>query len=634
MTKDSPATPCNSTLRADLACGLAFLVLGLLSLSWFQGAQFISVGDFAFPLDGGRFAANTRFIWDSDIGVGHLDARQLSFLWHYSLLAGWFDALGLGQAAYERFLFWIWFSFSGLSAYILARRVGSGPTGAMAGGLFYMMSFYALSIAWHLASGLLLPAYAYFPLIMALFMRACDTGFTPEAVAGLLLAWAALGFHMYANPALLVVHWTPPSLYLLYRMARPNGTGRLRLLFGFACTLLLFVLLNAYYLVPVVMGLRGELTRSSHAQLGFISEWQTLRLNSAPLTEQWATRGAWDVLGEYRDTPFHHWGQALSGALPTLFGFLLTALAVAALFRRGRSRAFWGLLLVLGFYLSKGVLPPLGELLGGVYTTIPPLMSAFRGTVQKWGMLAPLAMAPLLALALDGFLKGGKHDTPGMWRKTTLGLLAAAFIALYAWPFLSGTHIFPGSRQFPGARFTVPEDYQALSAIDRTVLRTSRLLSLPLTRNGNVTYTWQDRDGKPNGYTGGDFIRWHVDRPAVFLALTDVERGLVDELRSSPMTRQDLAVRLLGLENVGLVLVHKDWFWDFWKGHPWQFGMDTDTLDSFIARTGLEGPILLTDNLELYQVPEAAFLPRLYSPSQVILTRRLELSHDDAILQD
>ena len=271
---------------------LIYFAFGFLAITWFNGHQYISIGDFAFPMDGGLFSSNIRHVWDSDIGIGRMDTRQLAFLLPYSLLAGGFHALGLGMDVFERVLFYVWFAGSGISAHLLCRQCGASRQGAFAGGFFYMTSFYALSIAWHLASGLILPAYAFFPLILALFMWVFDSGFRPVDTALLLVVWFLVcGSYMYANPAFLVVHWLPLGLYAVFGAWGRDRAFVIRRGLGFLATMSLFLLVNAHFIVPFVADIGGQVAQSGHQQYGFISEIKTLLLNSAPLQEQLAGRG-------------------------------------------------------------------------------------------------------------------------------------------------------------------------------------------------------------------------------------------------------------------------------------------------------------------------------------------------------
>ena len=201
---------------------MILLAVSLFAIVWFWGSDFISVGDFTFPLSGKQFFENTMYLWDSDIGTGTSAARQVAFIMPYSILSWFFEVVGLNQQALERVFFYFWFSLSGVSAYYLCRFLKICPLGALGAALFYMTNFYAMSIIWHLASGLLIPAYAAFPLIAHLFIRLCRRGFKFKDACLLLVVWFLLGSYMYANPALVVVHFLPLFFFFLFSLNRQN----------------------------------------------------------------------------------------------------------------------------------------------------------------------------------------------------------------------------------------------------------------------------------------------------------------------------------------------------------------------------------------------------------------------------
>ena len=329
------------------------------------------------------------------------------------------------------------------------------------------------------------------------------------------------------------------------------------------------------------------------------------------------------MLGEYRGTPFHDWGESFSGSLNIAFGYLIIGLAAVPLFRkdsRKESRYFW-ILLVAGFFLSKGLLPPFGFVLEYVYKLVPALLGAFRGTVQKWGMLIPLAVAPLLALSVDR-IRPAAGEAGTRLRHALLVLLGLGYVFLCALPFITGEVIASGGPLLPGARFDVPDDYLRLRAAQSRSRQSGRTLSLPLTRNGNVAYVWSQENGSVSSYTGGDFIRWFTDHPVLFLTRTEVEHGIEEVLRSRPGGVQARPEVLLGMENISHVLMHKDWSWSFWEGHPWQYGLDKDALNDFMHRLGAGEPVFEGEHLALYRVPGTAFMPRVYAPREIVVDMR------------
>ena len=598
---------------------LVILTVSLLALTWFNGYDFISVGDFAFSLSGKQFLNNTIYFWDPDIGTGYSAPRQMAFIMPYSLLSGLFELIGMNQQILERVLFYFWFSLSGISAYYLCSYVirksdKVGSFCALSGGLFYMMNFYSMSVIWHLASGLLVPAYSAFPLILLFFIKTSDKSFRLKNICLFLLVWFFLGSYMYANPALLAVHILPLIVYVLFSINRGNVR---RTCFAIVSLSLVFVCLNAFWILPVAMDFLNTYKGSVHNGLtGFISDKDTFLLNSAKLIKLLGLRGEWDILGEYRNTPYHSWGKTYSLPFFVLLGYIITLISISSLLKKGvfRIYLYLALLFLVGLFVVKGPNGPLGSFTLWFYENIPFIMTAFRANIQKFGMVIILALTPLFSAGLFFLYKYCERKLSKAYLQIGVVVFFVLFFGINVYPFWTHEVIFHGSKEFPGAQFTVPDYYRRLNLWSKGINRKDRILSLPITKNSNAAYFWKYNTGeKYNGYTGGDFIRWFVDRPVIYTAKTPIERFLVSSIEENGRSYKNLNYyNLLSKENVRYVMVHNDWYWDFFRDHPWQFKFTGHKISDFLRVLNLSKPAWKFGKLDVYKISDDNYLPKIY----------------------
>jgi hypothetical protein len=595
---------------------LILLAVSCLPLTWFNGYGFISGGDFAFPLSGKQFLENTLYVWDSDIGTGTPALRQIAFLMPFSLLSWLFEVIGLNQQILERVLFYLWFSLSGISTYFLCRYLKITPLGSLGAGLFYMMNFYSMSVIWHIGgAGMIQPAYSAFPLILHLYMRMLSEGIRAKDLCLLLLGWFMLGSYMYANPAFLIVHSMPLFFYTVFHFigSSKEKRGKMSLLLVFF--VILFVCLNAFWIFPLVSDLKGEAKSTLHTSQGFISELETLKLNSARFFDLLGTRGVWDVLGEYRGVYYHSWGQTFSKPLFIILGYIITIFAFIPFLKKDISKVFlfFATLYMFTLFIIKGPNNPFGNLNMWIYENLPFINIAFRANIQKWGMCMFVAIAPLLGYSISLICRYSEEKFP---KGIVYGGIVSFFIIFFAinvYPFWTDELVRVGNKNFPGAKVTIPDFYYQMKKWDEKDKENNRILSMPVTRNGSVTYQWKGL----NGFSGGDFIRWFVDRPVIFINRNSIDNAIVDGIAYTDGNQATDYFKLMGMENIRYILLHNDWDWDFWKGHPWQFGFDTQKLIKFLRTLGLNEPYIKFGDLDVYKIPEEKFMHKIYADKTI-----------------
>ncbi len=594
------------------------LFLSLLSITWFRGNFIINAGDFGFPFSRIQFFRNTLYFWDDSISLGYLAPGQLAFLVPYTIYAALTEHIGLSLLFFEKSLFYLWFALSGLAMYYLCSALEFKRLAKLAASLFYMMNPYVLQIPWHLASGMLMPAYLMSPLILGLFVRSLNSPKGLRYIFILAVIWFAIGTYGYVNPALAVVHWFIVFSYLLYYCLINNKERGLvrRAVRLTSILVILWLFLNLFWIIPYGSVVFEQRKAVSDPSLGFISSLETFKLNSAKLVGALRLGGLWSLHGEWiRGVPYYRWAKFYLTWPFILISFLIPFFSFLPLLKNSECRKsecmYLSILTVVGLFLVKGTQSPLGNVNIWLYRHIPLLGTAFKANIQKWGLMLTLAMAPLLGLGIScavDFLSDRFGKT--ISSISTVCIFILLFVVL-VFPFWTGDVIFAGEGIVPSARIKVPEYYSQFKEWTSQNENNERIFSLPLSKSSNTIYRWED-----TGYAGGDIIRFFSTKPIIY-ANTGMgyEIPLLLSKQIEKRSGQVSAGRLFGLLNVKYILLHRDINWRLIRNHPWWFKHNPGNLDAFLNS---QDGIKLDRNfgkLDLYKISDEFFLPHIYSSS-------------------
>ncbi len=599
------------------------LFLGLLSLTWFRGNFIIATGDFGFPLSRIQFFHNTLYFWDHTISLGYPAPGQLAFLMPYTLYAALTEHIGLSLLFFEKSLFYLWFALSGLAMYYLCSILGFKRIAKLAASFFYMMNPYVLQIPWHLASGMLMPAYVISPLILGLFIKSLNSAKGLKYIFILAIVWFVMGTYGYANPALAIVHWFIIFSYLLYYCLINNKERRLikQAVYLTSILIILWLSLNLFWIIPYGSIIFEEQRAVSDPSLGFISNLETFKLNSGKLLGALRLGGLWSLHGEWEGVPYYRWAKFYLTRPFILISFLIPFFSFLPLLKRSEYKRtgciYFSILAIVGLFLVKGAKPPLANVNIWFYQHIPLLGTAFKANIQKWGLMLTLALTPLLGLGISSTV-----DFLSKRFSRSLSFLSAAciFMLLFlvlVFPFWTGDVIFAGGGIIPSARIKIPEYYYRFKEWTGQGKDSERIFSLPLSKSYNTIYLWED-----TGYSGGDIIRFFSAKPVIY---TNTGRGyeipllLSKQIEEKPT--QVRAKRLFGLLNVKYILLHRDINWALIKHHPWWFRHNLGNLTAFLnSQEGIKRDRNF-GKLNLYKLDDEYFLPRIYSATSPVFIK-------------
>jgi len=589
------------------------LAISLISIAWFRGDNLINIGDFCFPMARKIYLNISMFLWDHSISMGYPAAGQLGAIFPYSLLGYLTEVLGFSLVFFEKTMFFLWFSVSGLGMYAFCAESGLSRPARIFAALFYMMNPYALLVPWHLASGLLIAGYSMTPLLMFLLARMLRSGkFSDWGV--MFLVWFALGTYSYMNQAVAVVHLLLLGGYACFRVlisARTGGNFRRQLLLSGLLFMAWFAA-SAYWLMPFLQGIASQSIAASNSSMGFASNLDTFRLNSAPLAESIRLHGLWSMYGFWRPwTPYYAWAAAYKAPLLVLLSFLPTFfIVVGFLLSEKRHQAFLlfsALLLLVTLFMMKGIYPPLSSVNLWLNDHLPFFGTAFRAGYQKWGLISSFAFCCLAGYGLGTILEVvHSRDAKLSWGAGVIsGIL---LFVVYMFPFWNGQVIFSGGGIIPDARMKLPAGYQDLYGWTKGQPGEFRIFSLPLSRNSNTIYKWGD-----GGYSGADFIRFFSDKPVIYANYGfyyDLPLYIGEKIEKREYKG---LLPLLALMNVRYLLVHTDINWTAIKELNWWVTKDKAAVAGYsLTERALNlkrdfGPF------KIYRLPEKFDSPQLYA---------------------
>jgi len=366
-------------------------------------------------LDPGRFLGRVTDLWDPHVGAGTVPHQNLGFLFP---TAPWFwvmERVGVPDWVAQRLWLGTLSLLAALGARWLFRQLGTGPAGAMAGALVYLLTPYQLAFTARM-SVLLLP-WAALPWLVGCTMRATRTrDWRAPALLGVVLVLAG-----GINASSLVFVALGPLVWVVLEAARGRTHAR-RAVAAAARLALVGAGVSLWWAVGVrIQGTHGlpvlQLTEGAHTVADLSTPADLLR-----------GMGNWFFYG--RDRTGYSLDQAADydGASDLVvalsYGVPLAGLA-AAFVLRWAHRAYFALLVVVGTVVGVGAWPyddptPFGSL-WKTFTSETSVGLALRNTPRA---------APLVVLGFAGLLAGvvGSVAMP-QWRRLGAGAVATLALA-------------------------------------------------------------------------------------------------------------------------------------------------------------------------------------------------------------
>jgi len=599
----------NSTV-VDL---LIILLLGCLSLTWFRGDNFITGGDFDFPLNLSKYLKIILSLWEESSSFGYPAYRQLTGLFPFGILGGIFHLLGLSALSYEKFLFYLWFAGGGTSMYFLCSVLKMSRLGKLMASLFYMLNPFSMMVIWRISQGSFQMPYAFSPLCLGFYLKGLKEKRGLSYIVTVLIAWGLLTTTAYANPRSFIVHWSLIFIFFLslFFSEKQNRAFVVRYSAIFVGLWLAF---NAYWLLPQAWSVKESFTAAHLPTV--MSDIDSFKLNSAKIVEAIRLFGLWSLHSGYKGEPYYPYENYYNSPIIKIFSFLIPIIVFLGFLNPEVKKKplfyFCLTVIVLGLVGISGANPPFGGILVWIYQKLPLLNLITRANFLFFGMI----LAPVFAVLLGyGFLM--LHQ----WLFRKVGnfvylLFSAAWLALFVFlvfPFWNGEVIRSKSKVLAGERLKIPEYWEDVWEYINLDEKFSRILPLPMTKTYHLAFNWEE------GYSGPDLSRWLIDKPTVSVntgetyKLAEIVGGLIER-----RTNLQQVFKILGLMNIKYLVFSKDTNWDLIRGHNWWFAHTQNNIESFLLN---QKEITLKKKfgeIDVFTIPEDYVLPQVFVSDKII----------------
>jgi hypothetical protein len=494
-------------------------------------------------LDPGRLLERAPSMWDSNIGLGTVTHQNIGYLFPMGPYYWLVHLLGVPAWVSQRLWLGTILLFAALGMLYLLRTLHVHGPGVVVAALLYMLSPYVLDFAARL-SVILLP-WAGLPWMLALVIRALrDGGWKYPAIFAIVVQVVGS-----VNATALVFAGIAPALWVFYAVFVTREIDRRRAVDTVAKIAGLTILASLWWIA-------GLAAQSAYGLdiLKFTETLQTVSHTSLP-SEVLRGLGYWFFYSGDRISPWiapsvrytqDLWLIAASFAVP-LLAFVAAALV------RWRHRAFFVLVMLVGFVVAVGINPyddP--SALGRLFRAFAESSSfglALRSTARAVPLFA-LGAAVLLGLGVNALAERWSRRGVPVAGLVLSGLVIA--LAMVNLPSLWNGSIYGTSLQRDE---NLPAYWTAaINALDARSHQT-RILELPgadfaaYRWGGTVDPITPGLTDRP--YVARELVPWGSSATADLLNAFDrrLQEGVLDPAAIAPIAR---------LMNVGDIVYRAD----------------------------------------------------------------------------
>jgi hypothetical protein len=535
------------------------------------------------------------------------------------------DVIGFSLVNTEKLLFYGIFTISGLAMYYLTITLLNNKSSqfknlaGLVSSLFYMLNPYvALNILPLRQVSYMI--YAISPLALALFIKGLDSKKTIKpafiAVFPLLLATS-----IFVDPSFVPLILFPLFLYLLFFLVTNfNRVSIYRVLKFSSVAILIWILLNLYWLIPDLFAASNELAKVTNAYASVGVSFQTIvQMNSAPLIGAFRLLGFWVLDAGYRGDPYILWGSTYQNPLLLLIGFMIPLLAFIPLLIRSKEKyvVFFTLFAVISLFLVNGDLSPLGRLM---YSSIPFFSSFFNTPYLRFGMYLTLAYAFLIGFTIaefSGYLTSHFQKNRHFIRKLRTGvpivLMLFLVIGVYAFPLWTGDVIRSGTSVIPSNRYQLPSYYQDASEWLRTDSAKFNIITFPISNLGYGELKWG-----AGGYSGPYPAQTLFSKSVICSSVTG--NGLAGKAVQLMVGNSTVeAAKLLASMNIKYVMFNEDANWAYIENNTSWISCSPEQFQSILSTNSVFTLEKSFGQLDFYK--NSYWLPtEVYSASTSILS--------------
>src|SRR4030042_2112391 len=284
---------------------VGILAIGLLSITWFRGGLLFNSSDFGLAINRQYYLNISSTIWvNNSTGIANL-LSPTSLL--FAVFSYFTELIGISLLTYEMIMFYIWFTMSGISMYILLNVMGVRRITKISASLIYMMNPFSLIIIWAIGQGMIQKPYAFFPLIIGLYIWGIKKQEKFKYAVLIALIWLITGFFgPDANVQFTAIYWLTIAIFLLIYVLNYIVKGKTECIkhsiYFTVVLLLVWVILNLFWIGPMFMHLNQQVTVFADYQAKvFAPNIDIFRQNSAQILDSIRLLGYWAFKPKFGD---------------------------------------------------------------------------------------------------------------------------------------------------------------------------------------------------------------------------------------------------------------------------------------------------------------------------------------------
>lgn len=428
---------------------LLILVLGLTPLLWYGDNTIVFGHDTGFSLDPTARFIDRLFTWTGRAALGFDQSDTIGALPIHGLEAV-VAQLGFSLTDIQKITFSFWFVAPGLSMYALLHHLNNRNDAwvfRLTGTGLYMFNHFLLQ-GWFVAERTKFSLVAAMPFVLMMVMLVADrrigpvkTGLLIGIVVGLLNGGGSVP--LYA--AMLLTAALAVAFFGLIGFARGETETPLNMVKLSLTAAVSFLLLNAYWLLPLISGVvtSYESRLAGMGGLSSILTWADIISAHASQLNLFRLQG----LSFWYADP-HPYSGAFFNYRPLIaVSALLPLLAFLPVLRK-RSHVdrhyvlFFALLALLGMFFSGGTHSPLGAIYRSLMEHVPGFV-VVRSPYLKFAPALWLAYAVLIALTVSTLMDWArvrlKNVVGAQFITFGLGALLVGSVIAYDYPVFSGS---------------------------------------------------------------------------------------------------------------------------------------------------------------------------------------------------
>jgi hypothetical protein len=460
------------------------IVVLLVIFQWFKSKTIIAVGETGLPFyNMSRTYELSKFPYlEVQFGVPNPFYVQFRPIWG---LLSIFESVGITSWILQALFFFLLINVGLLTfPHLVSKLFGNKYYfWGVVGGLFYTFNLYVLSQVWARFLYSLIFLWSLLPLMLWLWIDWVNKGSKQKLLVLILIFVLFAG--IFALPSNIIVVWAIFGIYVLYSYFQTKRQKILifRGIFG----LFIWVIVSVWWLLPVYK--LGNTTYSSMLKIeeNMLSLKAVSKYYSNPDIFTLKQKYYFNNGGMFKDIASSNFKNAISW-----FVFFLVLIGVTQA-KKIKNLSFIFVSLIIGWFISKGSNPPIGNMFYSNLYNISKYFEVLRNPYEKVGIMYLFAYSIFFSIGLRFLIR-----IFGKIKYYILAILLFLIIVYLPSPIYSA-RVFSKNE-----RLNVPEDYLKLN---KSLLGDGRVLHLPFQNTAGVKYIW--------GYAGEDPSMYLLSKPSI-----------------------------------------------------------------------------------------------------------------------